>query len=167
MEFIRNMIKIEQEQAKLGKRPAGAAVAWEDRAVHDNLYANYQYTLPWTGIDAELSLFISGSNEYPNNTLIGLKVVPKQAIHTYRAPYLGTPWHISVGFSNDDGSLSNEALAFITKYHKPRRQTLTVQEPRWSAVTDLRADDVLVLDPIVRAFHQSSYYKHKELHITF
>ncbi len=167
MEFSRNMLKIEQEQAKLGKRPDGATVPWDDRAVHEDLFANYQYTLPWTGIDAELSLYISGNNAYPNNALIGLKVEPKEAIMTYRAPYLGTPWHISVGFSNDDGSLSDEAIAFITKYQKPRRQRLEIEKPRWNAVTDLKANDDLVLDPVVRAFHQSSYYKHKDLHITF
>ena len=167
MEFSRNMLKIEQEQAKLGKRPDGATVPWDDRAVHEDLFANYQYTLPWTGIDAELSLYISGNNAYPNNALIGLKVEPKESIMTYRVPYLGTPWHISVGFSNDDGSLSDEAIAFITKYQKPRRQRLEIEKPRWNAVTDLKANDDLVLDPVVRAFHQSSYYKHKDLHITF
>ncbi len=167
MEFVRNMLRIEQEQARIGKRPAGAAVPWEDRAVHEDLFANYQYNLPWTRIDAELSLFISGNNAYPDNALIGLKVEPKEAIMTFRAPYLGTPWHISVGFSNDDGSLSNEAIAFITKYQKPRRQRLQVKKPRWNAVTDLKASDALVVDPVVRAFHQSSYYREIDLHITF
>ncbi len=86
---------------------------------------------------------------------------------TYRTPYKGTPWHISVGFSNDDGSLSKEALAFIVKYNEPREVRLKINKVGWNAVTSLADDDSLVMDPVVYDFWQSSYYRNRELHITF
>ena len=38
---------------------------------------------------------------------------------TYRAPHFGTPLHIPVVFSNDAGSLSDEAIALITNFKNP------------------------------------------------
>ena len=167
MEYALKLLRIEREQARLGERPDGAEVPWEERATHEDVFAEHQRDLPKTGLRAKLSLWISGNNDYPESALIGLNVEPHQPIMTYRAPYLGTPWHISVGFSKDDGSLSTEALAFINKYSTPREVTLKIKEVRWNAVTDLADNDPIVSDPIVHAIHQSSYYKHKAIHITF
>ena len=167
MDNALRLLRIEREQARLGKRPEGSAVSWEERATHEDVFAQHQWDLPTTGLRAKLSLWISGNNDYPDNALIGFKVEPQQPIMTFRAPYVGTPWHISVGFSNDDGSLSAEALAFISKYSIPREVTLRIKEVRWNAVTDLADNDPIVSDPIVHAFHQSSYYRRKAIHITF
>ena len=162
------LLQIEQQQAKLGRRPSGEGAPWDQRAVRDDVFKQHQWNLPWYGLRAKLSLFIGGNNEFPNNALIGLKVEPQEPIMTYRAPYKGTPWHISVGFSNDDGSLSNEAIAFIKKYSEPRTQRLRIKWVRDNAVTDLADNDPLVMDPIVHNFWKSSYYKDREsIHITF
>jgi len=161
------LLQIEREQAKLGRRPDGEEVPWEQRAVGEVAFQQHQHDLPKNGLRARISLFIGGNNMYPNNALIGLKVEPLEPIMTYRAPYKGTPWHISIGFSNDDGSLSNEAIAFIHKFSEPKTIHLRINNVGWNAVTFLAANDSLVTDPVVIAFHQSSYYKHTDLHITF
>ena len=167
MQNVFKMLEIEREQARLGRRPDGEAVPWNERAVHSDVFWQHQQDLPKWGLRVIISLFVGGNNAFPNNTLIGLKVVPQEPIMTYRSPYKGTPWHISVGFSNDDGSLSKEALAFIVKYSEPREVRLKIKEVNWRAVTTLADDDSLVTDPVFYNFWKSSYYKKRGLHITF
>ena len=167
MQNVFKMLEIEREQARLGRRPDGEAVPWEDRAVHSDVFWQHQQDLPKWGLRVIISLFVGGNNAYPDSALIGLKVVPQEPIMTYRSPYKGTPWHISVGFSNDDGSLSKEALAFIVKYNEPREVRLKIKKVGWNAVTSLADDDSLVTDPVVYNFWQSSYYRNRGLHITF
>jgi hypothetical protein len=167
MEHALKMLQIEREQARLGNRPDGEEVPWGSRAVHTAQYEEHQRELPQKGLRVKISLFISGNNAFPGYALIGLTIVPLEAIMTFRAPYLGTPWHISVGFSNEDGSLSREASAFIEKFLTPQEVHLKIKNVAWNAVAYLADDDSITSDPVVKSFHQSSHYSQKPLHITF
>ena len=168
MDKALRLLQIEQEQAKLGRRPVGEMVPWYQRAVHDDVFRQHQWNLPWYGLNVRISLYISGTNSYPTNTLIGLKVEPKEPIMTFRAAWRGTPWHISVGSTNNDGSLSQEAIAFINAYSEPRILRLRIRNVQDNAITNLAHNDPIVMDPIVHNFWKSSDYKDQDtLHITF
>ena len=165
MEDALKFLKLELQQTRL--RETHEEVPWEERAVNNESFEQYQDKIRTNGLNAKISLFISGSNSYENSALIGLKIEPLESIMTTKPPYIGTPWHISVGFTNDDGSLSEQAVAFIEKYLVPKTIRLQIREVSWNAVTYLADDDSLVQDPIIQAFHKSSYYKDKPLHISF
>ena len=167
MQDALKFLKLELQQAKLRERPDGEEVPWGTRAVDDESFKQHQENIRTNGLNAKISLFISGNNANQDSALIGLKIEPLEPIMTTKPPYTGTPWHISVGFTNDDGTLSKEATAFIGKYLQPKTVRLKIREVRWNAVTYLADDDSLVLDPIIHDFHQSSYYKDKPLHISF
>ncbi len=161
------MLQLEREQAALQNRPWGAGVRWQKRAMDNDVFAQHQLDLKKNGLLARISLFINAKNDNPNNVLIGLKIVPQEPIMTLLPPWTGTPWHISIGFSNDDGSLSPEALAFINKYNTTRDLRLKIHYVGDNAVTELAYDDPIASDPIVRAFHDSSWYHDRPYHITF
>ena len=167
MEQALKILKLEMEQARIRQRPDGEEIPWETRAVNNESFQQHQDNIRTNGLNARISLFISGNNAYPNSALIGFKIEPLEPIMTTKPPYTGTPWHISVGFTNDDGTVSKEATAFIEKYLQPKTVHLKISKVSWNAVTYLADDDSLVVDPIMQAFHQSSYYKDKPLHISF
>ncbi len=167
MQNALRMIHIERQQATLQNRPWGAAVPWKKRAKPNDAFHKERHDLETNGLLVRTSLYITAQNNHPNYALIGLKIVPQEPIMTILPPWKGTPWHLSVGFSNHDGSLSDEAVAFINKYHKPRDLRLKMKEVHSHAVANLADDDPLVSDPIVRAFHQSSWYRGREYHICF
>ena len=167
MQNALRMIHIERQQATLQKRPWGAEVPWKKRAMPNDAFHQQRHDLEKNGLLVRTSLFISAQNDNPNYALIGLKIVPQEPIMTILPPWKGTPWHLSVGFSNHDGSLSDEAVAFINKYHKTLDLRLKMKEVADHAVANLAKDDPIVSDPIVRAFHESSWYHGREYHICF
>ena len=167
MQNALRMLQIERQQATLQKRPWGAEVPWKKRAMDDDAFAQHQRDLQKNGLLVRISLFISAKNDNQNYVLIGLKIIPQEPIMTLLPPWKGTPWHLSVGFSNHDGSLSDEAVAFINKYHTTRDLRLKIEEVADHAVAELATDDPIVSDPIVRAFHESSWYHGRPYHITF
>ncbi len=168
MESALRSLKLERKQAELGKRPWGSEIRWKKRATDDDNFAQYRKDLPQNGLLVRVSLFLSGHNDNPNNVLIGLKVVPQEPIMTFLPPWKGTSWHISVGFSNDDGSLSPEAIAFINKYNTTRDLRLKIHRVSDNAITYLAYDDPIMSDPIVQALHNSDvWYRDRPLHVTF
>ena len=157
----------EREAAARGERPDGKAVEWYDRIVPDDEFSRYQSTLKVTGLLCDVSLFISGSNANPSQPLLGLKIDPKEAFFATKPPHTGTPWHISVGFCSDFGPSSAEEVAFVQEFSRPREVRLLIRKVIWNGITYLRSDDPIASHPIVKAFHASSFYRNRPLHITF
>ena len=125
----------------------------------DNVYAN--------GLLCKVRLYVTGSNVYPHNPLIGLEVIPLETPVTNKPATHTGKWHISVAFHEH----YNKDLerAFIEKYNTPQQLRLIFWNiSRWNAVSELDVNnDPIASDPVVQALHQASHYRDRPLHITF
>ena len=117
------------------------------------------------GLLCKIKLWTSGNNNYPENPLIGFQVIPLEQTIT-NAPAAHTKdWHISVAFK--DPKNAHLERAFAKAYKEPRIVRLWFSNIGDNAVSQLHARDPIASDPIVQALHQASYYRNRDLHITF
>ena len=160
-------IEAEKKAASAGYRQEHAARTWEERAPSDEVFEQRKEELKSQGIQAAVGLWVSGNEQYPDSPLIGLEVRPMSRPHMIlnRPPSYGTPWHISVGFASNPPTAEQEA--FTKKYAHPRVLTLYFHYINDKGYAELDPDkDPIASDPVVKAFHKSSYYSYKELHIS-
>jgi len=153
--------------AKRGQRPpVPDDTDWSlRRAPPDDEFERRKQKISGNGLLCKVQLWTAGNNAYPENPLIGLKVVPLEQAVT-NAPALHTKvWHISVAFKDK----KNESLerAFAKKYKEPKVLRLWFSRIGHNAVSELHHRDPIASDPIVQALHKASYYRNRPLHITF
>ena len=135
------------------------------RAPPDDEFERRKQKISCKGLLCKVLLWTSGNNAYPENPLIGLKVIPLEQAVT-NAPALHTKdWHISVSFR--DPKNAHLERAFAKKYKEPKVLRLWFSRIGHNAVSELHHRDPIASDPIVQALHQASYYRNRPLHVTF
>ena len=135
------------------------------RAPPDDEFERRKQKISNKGLLCKVQLWTAGNNAYPENPLIGLKVIPLEQTVT-NAPALHTKvWHISVAFK--DPKNASLERAFAKKYKEPKILRLWFSRIGHNAVSELHHSDPIASDPVVQALHQASYYRSRKLHITF
>ena len=154
--------------AKRGLRPTPPEdTDWSlRRAPPNRVFNRRRNQILQRGLLCRLQLWVGGSNEYPDNPLLGLQVTPlEQQITNAPATHIGV-WHISVAFKDPKNRKLEKA--FIKKYETPIILRLFFREINWNAHSELDPwNDPIATDPVVTALHQASHYKDRALHITF
>ena len=160
-------IKQEIEAARGGGRPGTEEdTDWYGRAPQDEEFMRRRQKIEDRGLLCRVRLWVTGDNNNPENPLLGLQVVPvEQSLTNAPATHSGV-WHISVAFH----STENKELerAFIAKYSAPRKLRLFFDHIAWNGVSRLDPErDPIASDPVVKNLHQASYYRQRQLHISF
>ena len=168
---IQAQLIMERRRAQQGERPDGKARPWESRAqpYGDEGFGGTRQKMLNDGIQADVQAIVMGSNGGPDTQLISIIVRPKSHIYAFQAPYEGTPWHVTLAYTNRDGTFAPEALPFFARYGEERRVHMwfhDIKERSGVAYLSTRFCDV-ASDPVVQALFEVGGANHTGMHVSF
>ena len=149
-----------QKKARLLK--VGDEREWYDRAPNDDELNRRLEKIRRNGLLADVVFWVG----YP---WYGLELIPQEQMPLEKPPFVGTPWHISLGTYNDDSRNYHTVIQEVQqKFAKPKMVRLIFNYLRDNGYAQLDPEaDPIASNPLIQRLKAlDSYYREIDLHIS-
>ena len=136
---------------------------WYARTPDDDEFERRKLILYRDGLGVNIS-------SWQSKNYFGLKVtpLPGEQMVTDLPPYVGSPWHITLGTTGEHSQEYNTRIrTLMQRYGRPRQARLRFSKITWNGIAYLEHDDPVATDPYVQAVHRRDPYQRRiPLHVT-